>query len=90
MTIEQLEQAISNGQIADVERYNELLLRIKALEDKKVPFNLFNALEGRVKTLEESRLRQIAFNTEVTNKLKAPKVEEVKVIEKKSLWDFFR
>ena len=91
MTIEQIENTISNMQIAELQRYNELLNRIKEIEEDNStsPFQIaLNDTLERVKKLEESRIKQITFNTSVTQKL-APTKEPEKPIDKPR-WSFWR
>lgn len=92
MDNQQLENSISRMQISEVERYNELLQKIKILDSAIREFTEFNAdFVNRIKVLEEARGRQIVFNTDVSNKLKVQKGPEVKIESgKKSLWDFFK
>ena len=85
MTQEQLEQAISNIQISELQRYNELKEIIKFLEKRYLM--AVQDLDARVKILEEARQRQIAWNSSVTQKL-TPVKEPEKPINKprRSFW----
>ena len=86
MTIERLENAISNTQIDVLEKYNELKKKIEVLE--KNYLTTAQDLRVRVTNLEGARLRQIEFNSDVTKKLIPPKEPEKPI--NKPRWSFWR
>lgn len=91
MTLEQLEKAISNMQLAEVERYNELKGRIETLKEAHAELlaQRVDDFEKRIKTLEEARQRQIQLNN--TFQVKPQPAESPKInLTRNSFWDLFR
>lgn len=89
MTTEQLEQALSNTQIADVQRYNELIFYIKKLEDGKISLPTFQQLEKRVEVLEDIRKVQIEINTKFLKLSEELKKSEKPIDKPKARWSFW-
>ena len=84
-----LAQELALFQMNTLKRLGELNDLIShAVAGVKATSEALKALEARIKILEESRQRQIAFNATVQIKNPAPSTQTSQNIS--SLWDFFK